>query len=71
MREVAEEAHELVDEGIISEQDFHDFVFANPVRLWTDMNPNFFRGTAVEHHVEKLLRASADSTPATAASIPK
>jgi hypothetical protein len=56
MKEVAEEAHELVDEGVITERDFRDFVFVNPVRLWTEMNPNFFKGTVVESQVEKLLR---------------
>jgi len=56
MREVAEEAHELVDDGVITAQDFRDFVFVNPVRLWTDMNPNFFKGTVVEDQVDKLLR---------------
>jgi hypothetical protein len=36
MREVAEEAHELIDEDVITEEDFRDFVFANPARLWTE-----------------------------------
>jgi hypothetical protein len=34
-----------------------DFVFVNPVRLWTDMNPEFFKGTVVESQVQKLLAA--------------
>jgi len=54
MREVAEEAHELVDDGVITEEDFRDFVFTNPARLWTDMNPDFFKGTVVADHVAKL-----------------
>jgi hypothetical protein len=33
MRDVLAEAHELVDEGLISEADFRDFSFANAVRL--------------------------------------
>jgi hypothetical protein len=56
MREVAEEAYELVDHGIISEEDFRDFVFVNPVRLWTDMNPDFFKGTIVEDMAARLLQ---------------
>jgi len=36
---------------------FRDFVFANPVRLWTALNPDFFKGTAVEGSVAKLLAA--------------
>jgi len=55
MKEVAAEAHELVDQGLITEEDFRDFVFANPARLWTEMNPNFFKGTAVEGQVDQLL----------------
>ena len=56
MREVAEEAHELVDDGVITEEDFRDFVFTNPARLWTDMNPDFFKGTVVADHVAKLSK---------------
>src|SRR5579859_5502664 len=41
--EVTEEAHELVDKGLIAEGDFRDFVFGNPVRLWAGMNPDFFK----------------------------
>jgi hypothetical protein len=49
MREVVEEAYEMVEHGQITEDDFRDFVFANPVRFWTGMNPDFFKGTAVEN----------------------
>jgi hypothetical protein len=62
MREVAEEAHELADDGVITEEDFRDFVFTNPARLWTDMNPNFFKNTVVEGHVAKLLGDSPRPT---------
>ncbi len=55
MTEVTEEAYELVEDGLISETDFRDFVFANPARLWTGMNPNFFKGTVVESAVDKLI----------------
>jgi len=54
MREVVKEAYELVEEGLISERDFRDFMFVNPVTLWTSMNPDFFNGTVVENAVEKL-----------------
>ena len=49
------EAHELVEDGLISEEDFADFVFRNPARLFTGMNPDFFAGTAVESDVGRLL----------------
>jgi len=55
MTEVGVEAHELVEYGVITEEDFKGFVFCNPVRLWTDMNHNFFKGTVVESAVAKLL----------------
>lgn len=51
--EVTEEAYELVEHQIITEDDFRAFVFANPVTLWTAMNPDFFKGTAVESEVNR------------------
>jgi predicted TIM-barrel fold metal-dependent hydrolase len=48
MRGVVPEAYELVEHGHIDEGQFRDFVFDNPIRLWTGMNPDFFRGTAIE-----------------------
>jgi predicted TIM-barrel fold metal-dependent hydrolase len=54
MSDVLAEAHELVEEGIIGADDFEAFVFRNPVRLFAGMNPDFFRGTAVEADVAKL-----------------
>ena len=47
MREVVPEAWELVEDGHIDEEQFRAFVFDNPVRLWTAMNPDFFAGTVV------------------------
>jgi hypothetical protein len=55
MTDVTEEAYELVEYGLISEDDFRDFVFANPARLWTSMNPDFFKGTTVEGAVKQFL----------------
>jgi predicted TIM-barrel fold metal-dependent hydrolase len=55
MADVVPEAHELVEEGLISEDDFRDFVFTNPVRFWGEANPNFFKGTAVEKEAAALL----------------
>jgi predicted TIM-barrel fold metal-dependent hydrolase len=56
MREVASEAHEPVDKGLMSEQDFRDFTFTNPVELWTASNPDFFAATVVENEVSRYLR---------------
>jgi len=58
MRKAAVEAYELVEDGLITEDDFRDFVFTNPVRAKADVNPDFFRGTRVEDDVERLLRNS-------------
>ena len=55
MSEVTEEAWEMVDHGLITEDDFRDFVFVNPVRFFTGGNPRFFEGTVVEGAVDGLL----------------
>ena len=55
MSHVLSEAHELVDDGLLSSDDFADFVFRNPARLFADMDPEFFVGTAVENDVAELL----------------
>jgi len=53
--ELLSEAHELVEKGLLSKEDFRDFVFVNPVSLHAGMNPAFFKGTAVESAVDRLL----------------
>jgi hypothetical protein len=55
IRQVIPEAYELVEKGQIDEEQFRAFVFDNPVRLWTGMNRDFFRGTPVESAVSKTL----------------
>ncbi|HXG68268.1 MAG TPA: amidohydrolase family protein [Blastocatellia bacterium] len=55
MAEVVEEAYELVEKEIISEADFQDFVFGNPVSFFGGMNPEFFKATNVQAEAEKLL----------------
>ena len=53
MTRVLVEAHEMVEDGFITEDDFRDFTCANVVKMHTGMNPDFFRGTAVESAVDK------------------
>ena len=48
MAEVVPEAYELVEHGLINDDDFRDFMFTNAVRFWGEVNPDFFKGTAVE-----------------------
>jgi len=43
-----EEAHELVEKGILDEEQLRTFVFENPVRFYGSMNPDFFTGTVLE-----------------------
>jgi len=54
MSEVLEEAWELVEHGMINEDDFRQFVFTNPARLHTALNPDFFKGTVVEGAIAKI-----------------
>ncbi len=55
MEGILPEAFELVEHGLIDERDFCDFVYVNPVRFYTRLNPRFFEGTRVEGDVAKLL----------------
>ena len=48
MHEVLEEVYEPLEDGRIDADDLRDFVFTNPVQLWTSANPAFFAGTVVE-----------------------
>jgi predicted TIM-barrel fold metal-dependent hydrolase len=59
MGEILLEAHELVEDGHLSEADFREFVFGNPVRFYTSGTRDFFRGTRVEAQVEALLAEGA------------
>ena len=62
--EVLLESHQLVDEGLLDDNDYRDFVFANPALLHAEMNPNFFDGTPVEGAAKELLKAAAQSPTA-------
>ena len=55
MAEVMEEAYEVVEQGLMTAEDFRDFSFANPVRFFAGMNQDFFKGTAVEAEATKVL----------------
>ena len=61
------EAWELVEDGLITTDDFRDFTFTNAVRLWGTQNPRFFEGTAVakagRRGAERAEAARACSTP--------
>jgi len=55
MRECAEEAYELVEEGLMTAEQLKEFVFTNAVEFWSAMNPEFFKGTAVEAEARKEI----------------
>jgi hypothetical protein len=55
MAGVLPEAYELVEDGLIGEDDFADFLFASPVRFHGEANPAFFKGTVIERQADDLL----------------
>ena len=57
MAGVLPEAYELVDEDLITTDDFRRFVFENPIRFWGETNPNFFDGTRVEVEAKQVLES--------------
>jgi predicted TIM-barrel fold metal-dependent hydrolase len=59
MTEVLPEAHELVEHGLLTDDDFRDFMFANAVRFWGEVNPDFFKGTVVEKQAADVLARPA------------
>jgi Amidohydrolase len=55
IRGVTAEAYELIEHGLLNEDEFRDFMFSNAARMWGSMNPNFFKGTVVEREAAKVL----------------
>jgi hypothetical protein len=49
----------MVEEGIMTAEDFRDFMFGNPVRMLTSLNRDFFKGTNIEKDVKSFLKADA------------
>ena len=60
MTRVLADAWKLVTRGLITEEDFRLFTFANPVMMHAGMNPDFFKGTAVEAEAAKLMASSKE-----------
>jgi predicted TIM-barrel fold metal-dependent hydrolase len=52
--QVLPEAYELLEDGLLDANDFRDFTFADPVRLFTATNPDFFAGTTVAEAAASL-----------------
>ena len=52
---VVEEAYEMLEHDLMSEEDFRAFVFENVVKMYGEVNPDFFKGTAVESEAAEVL----------------
>ena len=68
MTGVIPEAHGLVEEGLMAEDDFRDFAFGHAVDLHAGVNPDFFKGTAVEDAAAKRLAEKSKTVKKTRAS---
>jgi predicted TIM-barrel fold metal-dependent hydrolase len=55
MSGVVPEAYELVEHGLLTDDDFRDFMFANAVRFWGEVNGDFFKGTVVSSQAAEVL----------------
>jgi predicted TIM-barrel fold metal-dependent hydrolase len=62
MARVVPEAYELVEEGLMSADDFRQFAFTNAVRFFGGGNPTFFVGTAVEAVAAEVLATGETRT---------
>jgi hypothetical protein len=58
MQQVLPEAWELVEDELITTDDFRDFTFTNAVKLWGTGNPRFFEGTAIAKEAAAALATS-------------
>jgi hypothetical protein len=56
--EPLEEAHELVERGILDTDSLREFVFTNPLRFYSSLDPSFFAGTAIEREAAAVLSDS-------------
>jgi hypothetical protein len=52
---VLAEAYELVEHGLITEENFREFVFTNAASLHTALNSEFFTGTVVQDAVAQMV----------------
>ena len=55
MRGVVEEAYEMLEHDLMTKDDFRAFVFENVVKMYGRVNPDFFKGTAVEAQAAEVL----------------
>ena len=54
--EVLAEAFDLVENGVLNEDQFRHFAFANAVRFWRSSNPEFFKVPRSKTRPQKCLQ---------------
>jgi hypothetical protein len=47
-------SYQLLERGLLSAEDYRQFVFELPAKLHLGMNPDFFEGTALEAATRSL-----------------
>jgi predicted TIM-barrel fold metal-dependent hydrolase len=52
---VTSNAYSMVERGILSEEDLRYFLSIHPLELYTSLNRDFFKGTAIEKEAEEYL----------------
>ena len=55
MANVVADSFALVEEKVLTEKQYQDFVCSNPLHLFTDSNPEFFDGTVLETYARREL----------------
>ena len=55
MSSILEEAFGLVEKKMIDEESFRDFVFTNPIRFYTSVNPDFFAQTRIADQAAQVV----------------
>ena len=52
---VLEEAYELLEDNLVTEDQFRKFMFDNPIHMYANLNRDFFKGTCVEQEAAEFL----------------
>ena len=60
MAHVLRETHEFVEDGLMTPDNFKDFTCDNPIRIFGETNPDFFKGTVVADTASAVLSAQTD-----------
>ncbi|MFM9885760.1 MAG: amidohydrolase family protein [Burkholderiales bacterium] len=55
IKQVVPEAYELLEHGLLNDEEFRAFTFENAVRFWGTHNPAFFKGTVIERAAADVL----------------